>query len=141
MRGAVTVAAAQTLPESTPHRSLLVFIAFAVATLSLLLQGGTIGMLVRRLFSAEPDAAQRRHEEEQRAAIFALLDAAAAEAETALEDDAPEKVRRLAILASQRQTLLDARDDGLFDADVLENALLAVDSEEIALSMQGGPES
>src|SRR4029079_10960715 len=32
MRGAVTVAAAQTLPEDTPQRSVLVLVAFAVAT-------------------------------------------------------------------------------------------------------------
>jgi CPA1 family monovalent cation:H+ antiporter len=48
MRGAVTVAAAQTLPADTPQRSVLVLIAFAVATLSLLIQGGTIGPLLRR---------------------------------------------------------------------------------------------
>jgi CPA1 family monovalent cation:H+ antiporter len=46
MRGAVTVAAAQTLPEDTPQRPVLVLIAFAVAALSLLLQGGTIGPLL-----------------------------------------------------------------------------------------------
>ena len=39
MRGAVTVAAAQTLPEDTPQRSVLVLIAFAVAALSLLRAG------------------------------------------------------------------------------------------------------
>ena len=49
MRGAVTVAAAQTLPEDTPQRSVLVLVAFAVATISLLAQGGTIGLLLRRI--------------------------------------------------------------------------------------------
>ena len=49
MRGAVTVAAAQTLPEDTPQRSVLVLIAFAVAAMSLLVQGGTIGPLLRRI--------------------------------------------------------------------------------------------
>jgi CPA1 family monovalent cation:H+ antiporter len=53
MRGAVTVAAAQTLPEDTPQRPLLVLVAFAVAVLSLALQGGTIGPLLRRI--APPD--------------------------------------------------------------------------------------
>ncbi|MGJ6980833.1 cation:proton antiporter [Aestuariimicrobium soli] len=46
MRGAVTVAAAQTLPDDTPQRSVLVLIAFAVATGSLLVQGGTVGWLL-----------------------------------------------------------------------------------------------
>lgn len=49
MRGAVTVAAAQTLPADTPQRSLLVLIAFFVAGGSLLVQGGTLGWVVRRL--------------------------------------------------------------------------------------------
>ncbi len=46
MRGAVTVAAAQTLADDTPQRAVLVLIAFAVAAMSLLVQGGTIGPLL-----------------------------------------------------------------------------------------------
>lgn len=49
MRGVVTLAAAQTLPEQTPGRDLLVFIAFTVAAGSLMLQGLTLPALVRRL--------------------------------------------------------------------------------------------
>ena len=49
MRGAVTVAAAQTLPANTPQRSLLILVAFFVAGGSLLIQGGTLRPLVRRL--------------------------------------------------------------------------------------------
>lgn len=49
MRGVITVAAAQTLPESTPSRSLLVLVAFVVAAASLLGQGGTLPWLIRRL--------------------------------------------------------------------------------------------
>lgn len=49
MRGVVTLAAAQTLPADTPGRSLLVLIAFFVAAASLLLQGGTLPFLARRL--------------------------------------------------------------------------------------------
>ena len=47
MRGAVTLAAAQTLPQETPQRDLLVFIAFLVAATSLLLQGTTLPLLAR----------------------------------------------------------------------------------------------
>jgi NhaP-type Na+/H+ or K+/H+ antiporter len=46
MRGAITLAAAQTLPEDTPSRSLLILVAFLVATSSLLLQGGTLAPLI-----------------------------------------------------------------------------------------------
>lgn len=49
MRGAVTLAAAQSLPADTPQRSLLVLIAFVVAAGTLLVQGSTLGTLVRLL--------------------------------------------------------------------------------------------
>ena len=49
MRGAVTLAAAQSLPSDTPHRSLLILAAFFVAAGTLLLQGGTLGPVARRL--------------------------------------------------------------------------------------------
>ncbi|SIO29242.1 cation:proton antiporter [Agromyces cerinus] len=49
MRGAVTLAAAQTLPDDAPNRDLLVFIAFLVAAGSLLLQGLTLPALARLL--------------------------------------------------------------------------------------------
>jgi CPA1 family monovalent cation:H+ antiporter len=49
MRGVVTLAAAQSLPADTPQRALLVLIAFFVAAGTLLVQGGTLGWLVRRL--------------------------------------------------------------------------------------------
>ncbi len=49
MRGAVTLAAAQSLPRDTPQRDLLVLIAFVVAAASLLVQGGTLPRLTRRL--------------------------------------------------------------------------------------------
>ena len=49
MRGAVTLAAAQSLPTDTPHRSLLILTAFMVAVGTLLVQGGTLGPIARRL--------------------------------------------------------------------------------------------
>ena len=49
MRGAVTIAAAQTLPSGTPHRSLLVLAAALVAVGTLLVQGSTLGWLADRL--------------------------------------------------------------------------------------------
>ena len=42
MRGAVTVAAAQTLPLDTPYRAELVLIAYVGAAAMLLLQGSTL---------------------------------------------------------------------------------------------------
>ncbi|MCA0296135.1 MAG: sodium:proton antiporter [Actinobacteria bacterium] len=49
MRGAVTIAASQTLPADTPHRSLLVLSATLVAVGSLLIQGLTLGSVAKVL--------------------------------------------------------------------------------------------
>jgi len=47
MRGVVTLAAAQSLPEDIPYRSQLVLIAFTVAVVTLLVQGGTLPWVIR----------------------------------------------------------------------------------------------
>ncbi|GAA4176245.1 sodium:proton antiporter [Gryllotalpicola koreensis] len=49
MRGVVTLAAAQSLPNSIPYRSQLILIAFTVAVASLVLQGGTLPWLIKLL--------------------------------------------------------------------------------------------
>ncbi|CAM3495354.1 cation:proton antiporter [Isoptericola cucumis] len=49
MRGVVTLAAAQTLPPDFPQRSLLILVAVGVAVGTLLVQGGTLPWVVRRL--------------------------------------------------------------------------------------------
>ncbi|WP_461169761.1 cation:proton antiporter [Arthrobacter sp. Z1-15] len=49
MRGVVTLAAAQSLPDTTPYREQLVLIAFTVAVVTLLLQGGTLPWVIRAL--------------------------------------------------------------------------------------------
>jgi len=47
MRGVVTLAAAQSLPQNTPYREQLILIAFTVALVTLLLQGGTLPLVIR----------------------------------------------------------------------------------------------
>jgi monovalent cation/hydrogen antiporter len=136
MRGAVTVAAAQLLPEETPHRPLLVFIAFAVASLSLVLQGGTIGLLVARLFPNHESDDVVRTREAERAQIEILI--VEAGTDTPRPDAMPYKTYRLAVLAAQRNALLDARDDGIFGAEALELALRDVDIDELVLEMRTG---
>jgi CPA1 family monovalent cation:H+ antiporter len=49
MRGVVTVAGAQSLPESIPYRNQLVVIAFTVSIVTLVVQGGTLPWLIRAL--------------------------------------------------------------------------------------------
>ncbi|MGO4104802.1 cation:proton antiporter [Leifsonia sp. YAF41] len=49
MRGVVTLAAAQSLPQSFPYRPQLILVAFTVAVVTLLVQGSTLPLLIRRL--------------------------------------------------------------------------------------------
>lgn len=82
MRGAVTLAAAQSLPPDTPQRSLLVLIAFTVAAGTLLVQGGTLPFLVGRLGLRRPDRDDdlRAYESDpETAALLADLDSAASQ--------------------------------------------------------------
>lgn len=58
MRGVVTLAAAFVLPADTPHRAVLVLVAFVVVAGTLLLHGTTLPVLVRRLKLPPPDPAE-----------------------------------------------------------------------------------
>ncbi|MCU1573939.1 MAG: sodium:proton antiporter [Micrococcaceae bacterium] len=62
MRGVVTLAAAQSLPESVPYREQLILIAFTVAIVTLLLQGSTLPRLIQALGIRGIDAAADRQE-------------------------------------------------------------------------------
>ena len=64
MRGVVTVAAAQSLPAdgSIPYRAELILIAFTVALVTLLGQGGTLPLIIRLLKVSGSDAAADRRE-------------------------------------------------------------------------------
>jgi len=62
MRGVVTLAAAQSLPESTPYRPQLILIAFTVAVTTLLVQGGTLPWLIRLTGIRGTDKAADRRE-------------------------------------------------------------------------------
>lgn len=147
MRGAVTVAAAQTLPVDAPQRPVLVLIAYAVAAASLLLQGGTIGPLLRFIARPDGDPGTREQEERDRRRLEDLLRATAEAIPPADQHDgertpeAFDAARRhlLRVIAAQRSALLDARDDGVFDADVLETALADLDASEIAIELRGRP--
>ncbi|WP_371829034.1 cation:proton antiporter [Rhodococcoides kyotonense] len=127
MRGAVTLAAAQTLPEDTPARSLLVFIAFLVATGSLLLQGGTLKRVVAWVTPTPADDTDE--DDAQREGIRKLL--------TEALDGEQDRWNQI---SAQRTALLDARDDGLFDAESLEKALTVLDAEQIGLELRSRPD-
>ncbi|UJA20964.1 sodium:proton antiporter [Thermoleophilia bacterium SCSIO 60948] len=156
MRGAVTVAAAQTLPADTPDRSLLVLIAFLVATASLLVQGLSLPRVLAwaRAGEGAPEEANR----EERSQIMALLERAAGDVtgaadvsdserdalaalsgsgDRAATDDV--KRTRIAVIRAQREAILDARDDGLLSAEAIEAVLATLDADEIGLQLKGRP--
>ena len=55
MRGVVTLAAAFVIPPATPHRAVLLLIAFTVTAGTLFLQGMSLPWLARRLRVPSPD--------------------------------------------------------------------------------------
>ncbi|GAB2463632.1 cation:proton antiporter [Xylanimonas ulmi] len=73
MRGVVTVAAAQSLPAGFPQRSFVVLVAFGVAAATLLIQGGTLPWIVRRLGLAGQGEVSR----EEVLALRRIVDSAA----------------------------------------------------------------
>lgn len=145
MRGAITVAAAQTLPEDTPQRPVIVLIAFTVALASLLSQGGTIRPLLTRLSRhAHPSTADLSEENDEQEKILELLrDTVAAVPEAPRDENASRaeqftaaKERRLAVLNAQRTAILNARDSGTFDAQLLADTLADLDASQIAIEMR-----
>ncbi|HEV7622687.1 MAG TPA: sodium:proton antiporter [Amnibacterium sp.] len=68
MRGVVTLAAAQSLPKGTNYYPQLVLIAFIVAVLTLVVQGGTLPAVIRLLGVRGTEAADDQRE------LAALLD-------------------------------------------------------------------
>ncbi|GAB47680.1 cation:proton antiporter [Mobilicoccus pelagius] len=83
MRGVVTLAAAQTIDTHvagapTPYRSTIVLVAFLVAVASLVIFGGTLPWVIRRLQFEPPSA------HDQRAELFALMNDLGAEATAVL---------------------------------------------------------
>lgn len=136
MRGVVTIAAAQTLPRDAPLRALLILIAFVVAIGSLLLQGGTMGPVLRWLKPAPgPTAAEIRAEARR---LNALLEAPAnAAVEEYRRDGASHsrKDERLVWVHARREALLEIRDVGSFSAAVIDKELKRLDAEQIRLEI------
>jgi CPA1 family monovalent cation:H+ antiporter len=87
MRGIVTIAAALALPhqiasgEPFPHRSMIIFLAFAVVLATLLVQGLTLGPLITALKikpDDEPGREQQRARSQMTHAALAVIDNLAA---------------------------------------------------------------
>ena len=136
MRGAITVAAAQTLPFEAPQRPFLILVAFLVAGFSLLIQGGTLRGFVK-LVQPTPAPSQEAQDEERRALNEMLEEAAAEFASVLDEDEIGTFGAKLGSVEAKRTALLNARDDGIFDATLLSHALDVLDAEQIALELRG----
>lgn len=146
MRGAVTLAAAQTLPADTPDRSLLVFLAFVVAAGSLLLQGGTLGAVVRL---AKPATVDLEAQTAERTKLVEILRATesrlradaekGAEAEAAGAAGGGDPLDPLDVIQAQRDVLLDLSREGAFSSGSLRGALAALDADQISLELKGRP--
>ncbi|WP_421117872.1 Na+/H+ antiporter [Aquihabitans daechungensis] len=104
MRGVVTLAAAFVLPPETPERDVLVLIALVVTAGTLVIEGTTLPLLIRRLAIPGPD----RHEDALLAAD--VLERAGRAGRTRLDEElgagtgvpAPEVVERLRRRGSER---------------------------------------
>ncbi|WP_350346907.1 sodium:proton antiporter [Agromyces sp. G08B096] len=140
MRGAVTLAAAQTLPADTPARSLLVLTAFFVAAISLIGQGGTLPWIVRAVKPAgvDPAATAAERSEIDRLLRDVAQQVRARHADRTRESLSRDEIRRfrLEIIHAQREALLEARDDGLYSSAVLGGVLETLDADQISIELR-----
>lgn len=117
MRGVVTLAAAQSLPNSIPYRPQLILIAFTVAFVSLVVQGGTLPWLIRALGLQGADAGEDRRllaqllDDLSEAGLAVLDDPETAAASTAqIDPEIVERVRQSSYLRAEsawERTLLN----------------------------------
>ncbi|MEL4319596.1 cation:proton antiporter [Leifsonia sp. YIM 134122] len=153
MRGVVTLAAAQTLPQDTESRSLLVLIAFVVAALSLLIQGGTLGWLARRLgltgIGVNIEERERLSAELREVSLKVLTDKGIdpremmrrSTDETASDVPDPkadfDRVRaiRVEMIDAQRLRLLELQKAGTYSSGALTWALQSLDADQISIEL------
>jgi CPA1 family monovalent cation:H+ antiporter len=157
MRGIVTLAAALALPAEFPHRDLLLLSAFSVVLATLVLQGATLGWLIRLVEMRDDGLVEREigiaRAETARAALRALESEdsppavtlrreyetrlrAAENRPTGAEEENSSVITelQLRIVAAQRRTLLDLRGrdvigDSAFQAVEAELDLLEISAD------------
>jgi CPA1 family monovalent cation:H+ antiporter len=121
MRGAVSLAAALSLPADTPQRDLIVFITFAVILVTLVIQGLTLPKVIRAVGLHGDDG---EAEEELRARMAATQAALARIVELGAEDwTRDDTLERMTNLYDYRRRRLKARagkieDDGYEDRSI-----------------------
>lgn len=165
MRGVVTLAAAQTIPRSIDTRPELVYIAFLVALVSLMLQGFTLPWVVKILRLEKPgdgalDAAeQERLDEELRAAAASALDDPALHRRDGSPFD-PQLIEkmgmryaeppdeassalmkdmlelRLALIEAMRERLTTLSSGGSFSTRTLRHTLAELDADQLSIELR-----
>lgn len=163
MRGAVTVAAAQTLPLDTPYRAELVLIAYVGAAVLLLLQGGTLPWVIRKLkVEGDPPELLRQQYSDLLGEMAEAGNAALVrlERDESADPELVERVRqdglirkqerprpgqpldqdrrqyislRLAVLEAERSRLLHHRSVGTYSGEVISDAQKRLDLDEARL--------
>ena len=166
MRGVVSLATAIALPLETPHRELLVFLAFIAILATLVVQGTTLEWVIRRLHVALPTRAGMDREEA--AARRLMAHAALAEVQSRLDSPLDGAIARdlvaefgdiarvysgvaaggaqaemlarlqirLAAIRRARQALLGHQSDSMISEDMLAGLLAETDHEELRLLRQ-----
>ena len=165
MRGIVTLAAGLALPANFPGRDLVLFTAFCVVLVTLVLQGGTLAPLIR-LLRLEDDGAidgeiRRAHTETARAGLEALQAAgqdgstpllvrryearlraadgsARAGADGADGAAYAESLRRA--YAAERRKLIELRDTGIIGDDAFQRVEQELDWADMHAEAQSGRE-
>jgi Na+/H+ antiporter len=165
MRGVVTLAAAFVIPTGAPYRSVLILIALVVVGATLILQGATLSVVLRRLGLFGPDRAEdtlllAAVQQQVAAAGLERLDAVAGPdvSKQVLErlrrrskersnaawerlggdDETPSQAYarlRTEMIDAERDTLIKIRDAGKVPHEVLRVALGAIDIEETVLNL------
>ncbi|MFT4051087.1 MAG: sodium:proton antiporter [Microbacterium sp.] len=164
MRGVVTLAAAQTIPRTVESRAELVYIAFIVALVSLMLQGFTLPWLVRALRLSAPgevsDTTERvRLDDELRAAAASavtggalvrrdgtpfdadLLSRTGMRYAQPPDDDSSASAQEmlelhLAVLEEMRARLIALSSDGTFGTGTLRHAMARLDADQISVELR-----
>jgi Na+/H+ antiporter len=163
MRGVVTLAAAFVIPASTPHRDVLLLIAFTVTAGTLFIQGLSLPWLARRLKVPSPDPAADalaranllhqagqaglarldELEEDDPHAVSEQIrdrvlrrDNAAWERLGASDKETPSDVyarRRKLMIDAERERVVEIRDTGTVAHEVVDEVLAMLDIEESML--------
>ena len=163
MRGVVTLAAAFVIPETTPHRDVLLLIAFTVTAGTLFVQGLSLPWLARRLRVPSPDPAAdalaranllhqasqaglaelEKLEEDDPHGVSELIrdrvlrrDNAAWERFGASAEETPSDVyarRRKLMIDAERARVLEIRSTGTVAHEVVDEVLGMLDVEESML--------